>query len=936
MALPDDQLKFLDGGGDMGRRVRSYDWAKSPLGPPQNWPSALKTLVGVMLGANQPMFVAWGQARGAMIYNDAYAAMIGRKHPDALGRDFLNVFPEIEADLVPMVDAVYRGEAIHMDDIALNLDRDGVAREAHFAFSYTPVRNDTGAIVGLYCVATETTEQVGARRRLVAERERLAGWFQKAPGFIAVFDGPEHRFEFVNESYRQVAGERQFEGATIREVFPDLEGQAFFDMLDQVYTSGEPIVASDVPIRLQADPQSPARDAIIDFVYQPITDDAGKVTGIFVEGQETTERAAAEHAVRSSEARFRAAVTAVRGVVWTNSADGEMLGEQLGWSALTGQSQAEYEGYGWADAVHPDDARATIDAWNEAVGERRPFEFEHRVRRHDGVWRRFHIRAIPTFDEKGEITEWIGVHTDITDERAAQDALRESEAQFRGVAEALPGFVWTADEKGMLTYTSPRWHAYSGSTPEVSLGAGWAAFVHPEDQPRAFDQWASSLTCGEPYEVEFRLRAADGSYHWWLARASKQTETGDWIGTATELDAIVAARETLSRSRQELERLVAARTAELRDAEEQLRQSQKLEAIGQLTGGVAHDFNNLLTVIRGSVDLLRRPGITEERRDRYIEAISDTVTRAAKLTGQLLAFARRQALKPDVFDVVGGIAGIRDMLGTLSGSRVHVEMDLPDEALFVDADPSQFDTAIVNMAANARDAMAGEGTLTIGVRAVGDSVAVSVTDTGTGIAHEVQAQIFEPFFTTKGVGQGTGLGLSQVYGFAMQSGGDVQLRSAIGEGATFTLSLPRVPAPTEASSGTSDQPNAIDGQGICVLVVEDNPEVGQFAKQTLAELGFATVFAENGPIALAELAEGDTRIDVVFSDVMMPGMTGLELGEEIRRRHPGLPVVLTSGYSHVLAQQGSAGFDLLQKPYSMDQLSQTLLKAARRRQQASA
>jgi CheY-like chemotaxis protein len=275
------------------------------------------------------------------------------------------------------------------------------------------------------------------------------------------------------------------------------------------------------------------------------------------------------------------------------------------------------------------------------------------------------------------------------------------------------------------------------------------------------------------------------------------------------------------------------------------------------------------------------------------------------------------------------------MLETLSGSRVHVEMELPDEALFVDADPSQFDTAIVNMAANARDAMSGEGTLTIGVRASGDSVAVSVTDTGTGIAPEVQAQIFEPFFTTKGVGQGTGLGLSQVYGFAMQSGGDVQLRSGIGEGATFTLSLPRVAAPVETLPETSSAPNAIDGQGICVLVVEDNPEVGMFAKQTLAELGFETVFAENGPIALAELAEGDTRIDVVFSDVMMPGMTGLELGEEIRRRHPGLPVVLTSGYSHVLAQRGSAGFDLLQKPYSMDQLSQTLLKAARRRQQAS-
>jgi PAS domain S-box-containing protein len=798
------KLRFLDGGGDAGRVIRDYRWDKTTLGVPEDWPSELKTLAGVMLAANQPMFVAWGPTERRMIYNDAYATMIGNKHPSAIGTDTLEVFAEARDELTPLFNAVYRGEAINMADLALVLDRDGTPQEAHFAFSYTPIRDDAGSIVGLFCAVTETTE-----------------------------------------------------------------------------------------------------------------------------------RALGAKALRLSEARFRAAIGAINGVLWTNTADGEMLGEQPGWAALTGQSQCEYEGYGWADAVHPDDARATIDEWNLALGERRPFEFEHRVRRHDGEWRHFAIRAVPTMGDDGKITEWIGVHTDVTEERVAAHALRDSEAQFRGLAEALPGFVWTADAQGLLTYTSPRWHVYSDSTPEDSLGTGWASFVHPEDQPAAFAQWYRSIESGEPYEVEMRLRGADGEYHWWLARAQRNADDSlNWIGTATELDAIVAARETLARSREELERLVEARTAELRNAEEQLRQSQKLEAIGQLTGGVAHDFNNLLTVIRGSVDLLRRPGITEERRDRYIEAISDTVTRAAKLTGQLLAFARRQALKPDVFDVVGGIAGIRDMLGTLSGSRVHVEMALPDEALFVDADPSQFDTAIVNMAANARDAMAGEGTLTIGVRAVGDSVAVSVTDTGTGIAPEVQAQIFEPFFTTKDVGQGTGLGLSQVYGFAMQSGGDVQLRSAIGEGATFSLSLPRVAAPVETLPETSCAPNAIDGQGICVLVVEDNPEVGMFAKQTLAELGFETVFAENGPIALAELADGDTRIDMVFSDVMMPGMTGLELGEEIRRRHPGLPVVLTSGYSHVLARQGSAGFDLLQKPYSMDQLSQTLLKAARRRQQA--
>jgi PAS domain S-box-containing protein len=789
-------------------------------------------------------------------------------------------------------------------------------------------------------------------------------------------------------------------------------------------------------------------------VGNPQFDETGRYLGMVGTVFDIDDSAQSASELRASEARFRAAVDAVHGVLWTNSPDGEMLGEQPGWSALTGQSRREYEGYGWADAIHPDDARPTIDAWNDAVGERRPFDFEHRVRRHDGEWRHFAIRAIPALDEDGSIREWIGVHTDITDERAMQTALLESEENYRfavelhpqvawtalpdgqldhvaerwrewtgtsglgdtwgrglhaddlgysadawvhsvstgdpydvehrvartdgsfrwarsrafsrrdatgriikwygatediddrkraevqafeaarelrGVVDALPGFVWTADEQGLIEYTSPMWHAYSGSTPEQSVGTGWAAFVHPDDQPAAFAQWAASLETGEPYEVEFRLRDADGHYLWWLARAQWQSDSGRWIGTATELDAIVAARRTLTRSREELELLVDARTAELREAEEQLRQSQKLEAIGQLTGGVAHDFNNLLTVIRGSVDLLRRPGITEERRDRYIEAISDTVTRAAKLTGQLLAFARRQALQPDVFDAVSGVASIRDMLGTLTGSRIRIDMDLPDEALFVDADPSQFDTAIVNMAANARDAMSGEGTLTISVRASDDAVAVSVTDTGTGIAPEVQAQIFEPFYTTKGVGQGTGLGLSQVYGFAMQSGGDVRLQSDIGKGATFTLSLPRVPAPVEVLPATQDPSRTVDGQGICVLVVEDNPEVGMFAKQTLAELGYHIVFTENGTSALAELAKDHARFDVVFSDVMMPGMSGIELGEAIRARYPGLPVVLTSGYSLVLAQHGTAGFELLHKPYSLEELSRVLQQAAARR-----
>ena len=1053
-------MRFLDGGGDMGARIRAHEWGASPLGAPDAWPQSLATLVSVMLGATQPMFTAWG-GEHTMLYNDAYAELLGTKHPAALGRSFDEVWSEAMPDLDPLFERVFvGGEAIHMDDIGLTIDRGSGPSEAHFDFSYTPVRDAIGEVAGLFCACRETTAVVDAERRRRDEIERQRQWFDGAPGFVAVFGGPDHVYEFANQSHQALFGNRDVIGKGVREVFPDTSDQGFHELLDRVYTSGERFVGRDVPIQLMNEPQMQRH--YIDFVYAPIVGADGKVTGVFCEGFDVTEQHRAREALVRSEARFRAAIDAVRGILWTNSASGEMLGEQPGWAKLTGQSRAEYEGYGWADAVHPDDAAPTIDAWQVAVTERRLFEFEHRVRRADGEWRRFEIRAIPTLDEIGEIVEWIGVHTDITDERAAQEALSESEANYRfavelhpqvawtatpdgqldrvaerwrewtgttglgtswgaglhpddlgfttdawlhsvatgepydvehrvkridggfrwarsrafarrhesgaivkwygstediddrkaaevrafeaarelqGVVEALPGFVWTAAADGSAQYVSPTWFDYSGMRPENAGREGWVASLHPDDHARATARWEHSLATGEMYEVEYRLKDAHGDYHWWLGRARLQPASGQWIGTATELDAIVAARETLTRSREELEAEVLARTAELRATEEQLRQSQKLEAIGQLTGGVAHDFNNLLTVIRGSVDLLRRPGLTEDRRARYVDAISDTVTRAAKLTGQLLAFARRQALQPEVFDVGEAVQKTRDMIATLVGSRIAVEIRARAWPYFVDADPAQFDTAVVNLAANARDAMSGEGMLTIELEEVdaipairshpaipGRFVALSVRDTGTGISANRLDQIFEPFFTTKGVGQGTGLGLSQVYGFAKQSGGEIRVTSQPGEGATFTLYLPQSDAvPDDVADAV---PVAlVEGHGTCVLVVEDNEAVGDLARQALAEMGYRTTHAPDAERALALLIDSDSGFDVVFSDVVMPGMNGIELARIVRERYPDLPVILTSGYSNILAQEGSDGFDLLRKPYSMDELARALQAA---------
>jgi two-component system NtrC family sensor kinase len=387
-----------------------------------------------------------------------------------------------------------------------------------------------------------------------------------------------------------------------------------------------------------------------------------------------------------------------------------------------------------------------------------------------------------------------------------------------------------------------------------------------------------------------------------------------------------------------------AEAARRMEAEEALKHGQRLEALGQLTGGVAHDFNNLLTVIRSSVDLLQRPNLSSERRQRYVDAISNTVDRAAKLTAQLLAFARRQTLKPELFDVGKCVEGLRDMIGTLTGSPIEIVMRLPEEACFIYTDASQFETALINMAVNARDAMNGEGRLTIDVNAVAavpgpavqpktqhGFVAVSVQDTGVGIPQERFERIFEPFFTTKEVGQGTGLGLSQVFGFTKQSGGEVIVASEVGKGSTFTLYLPRVPGIERSQRLHSDESPPLGGDGMSVLVVEDNIEVGRFAADALTELGYATTLVDNAMDALAELTRDASAFDVVFSDVMMPEMTGLDLAQEIRRRQFDVPIVLTSGYSHMLSQSGAYGFELLQKPYSADQLSRILQKIGRGR-----
>ncbi|MFK4488977.1 ATP-binding protein [Bradyrhizobium sp. USDA 336] len=416
-----------------------------------------------------------------------------------------------------------------------------------------------------------------------------------------------------------------------------------------------------------------------------------------------------------------------------------------------------------------------------------------------------------------------------------------------------------------------------------------------------------------------------------------------------EIRALLEAREQTA---QELEKLVVERTRELEEANEQLRlemnertrveetlrQAQKIEAIGQLTGGVAHDFNNLLMVISGGLDMLDRQ-TDPNRRRRLMDGMIQAAQRGASLTKQLLAFSRRQKLRPQPVDVAAQIGGMRELLDRSLRGDVHVEFDFPEQLWPVEVDPGELELVILNLAVNARDAMPNGGTIIVrgenlpdlnDGEIAGDYVRLSVVDTGVGMPPEIMSRVFEPFFTTKDIGKGSGLGLAQVHGFATQSRGTVRIQSEVGRGTSIELYLPR------SSETPSGERHLIDltrvrpkksNQGQ-ILLVEDDNEVAALVSEMLGQLGYEVTLASSAAAALGALADG-RPIDLIFSDIMMPGgMNGVELAREIRKRRSDIPILLTSGYAEASVHEAeSAGIAILAKPYHIDELAAALAAA---------
>ncbi|WP_051503907.1 hybrid sensor histidine kinase/response regulator [Sphingomonas jaspsi] len=529
---------------------------------------------------------------------------------------------------------------------------------------------------------------------------------------------------------------------------------------------------------------------------------------------------------------------------------------------------------------------------------------------------------VPHVLEDGSVAGLILVIQDVTEQRAAEQALRESEQRFRRISDSAPVPMWVTRIDGSRDFVNQAYHDFFGFSDDERGQHDWQSAIHPDDRDDVIEGYLRQLERKESVELVGRFRRADGEWRW-LRSVSMPRVDGDgnvvgFIGTASD---VTEAKE----AEFALQRLVDERTADLEQTQDQLRQAQKMEALGQLTGGIAHDFNNLLTVVVGGLDLIAKR-VEDDRLKRYAESALSAAERGARLTAQLLAFSRVQRLEVQPTAIAPLIGEMAPLLRNVLGPGIDKMFDLDQSDLMVMADPTQLEVAVLNLAINARDAMPGGGTLSIATRPLtvegdpelddGDYVELSIQDTGLGMPDEVRARAFEPFFTTKDVGKGTGLGLSMVYGMARQSGGTARIESRDGKGTTVRLLFRRAGA-GEAIAATIN-PERNDGTAVddslCVLVVDDDPDVRAFIDASLQEFGHRTRLCGDARQALAQYEA--VRPDVVILDYIMPGLSGADVARQIRSLDPKQPILFVSGYSETDEIRAAApDAQLLAKPF---------------------
>jgi PAS domain S-box-containing protein len=603
----------------------------------------------------------------------------------------------------------------------------------------------------------------------------------------------------------------------------------------------------------------------------------------------------------------------------------------------------------WVQRIHSDDREATEKKFRDAIASGvREYAVQYRIiRPSDGETRWISVTSTIERDEAGRAVRLVGAHTDVTEQVVAEQALRQSEERYRKLADQLAELnatlaqrveektrerdrIWNvsqdllvvADRNGVWQTVNPAWTRTLGWSEAELLDRTSEWLEHPDDNGITRAQVKKLGADGTTVRFESRFRHRDGSYRWL-----------SWTGVS-DRDRIYAVVRDVTAEKAAAERL--------RATEEALLQSQKMEAVGQLTGGIAHDFNNLLTGIVGSLDLLQTR-LNQGRTDnvaRYINAAMTSANRAAALTHRLLAFARRQPLIPKNVDVNQLVVSLEDLLRRTIGETIDLGIVAAEDLWSTLCDPNQLESALLNLAINARDAMPDGGRLAIATSnarldsvtadtpalSPGDYVCITVTDTGVGMSAEVAARAFDPFFTTKPIGQGTGLGLSMIYGFARQSNGHVTIDSKVGQGTTVRLYLPRQHGDIAASHASAARTAEHAATGETVLVIEDEPIVRGVVLEMLAEQGYRTLEAIDGPSGLKILRSGQ-RIDLLVTDVGLPGMNGRQVADQAREGRPDLKILFITGYAESVAMADGflqPGMEMITKPFDLDHLAQRI------------
>ena len=942
MAKGIGEYRFLAGGGAMGQLIRKFDWARTPMGDPAGWPEPLRLALSIALHSAFPTAIYWGPEL-RLIYNDAWSPIPAERHPAALGEPAQQVWADIWDVVGPQLEQVLEtGEGFSTYDHFLPMQRGGLVRETYWDYSFTPIRAEDGSIVGILNQGHETTQRVLTERRTIAERERLRRMFEQAPGFMAMLRGPDHVFELVNHAYGQLIGHRDVLGRPVREALPDIAGQGFFELLDQVYRTGEAFVGKGMAVDLGPGLDASADQRFLDFVYQPIKEEDGAVSGIFVQGNDVSEERRARTELQGRQDQLSAFISQSTAGFAQVDLTGLFTLVNDRFCEITGWTRAELLQKTMQEITHPDDLPGNTPMFERAVSEGTPYVHEKRYVRPDGslVWVNNSVSVIRKPD--GEPYGVLAVSIDVTERRRIEEAIRENEARLRAITDNLPGgmvFQICTGKDGRerkFLYVSQSFEKLTGYPAQQVKEDPLLPYrtILPEDAPILAAAEERAILAMSPFDAEARFRRLDGEVRWGrIISAPRRQQDGSVIWDGIQIDITDHKRlaEELQKLNDSLEERVRERTVELERVHEQLRQSQKLEAMGQLTGGVAHDFNNLLTPIIGSLDLLTRKGARSEREQRLIGAALESAERAKTLVQRLLAFARRQPLQPGPVDVGEVITGMVDLVSSTSGPRIRLETQIAEGLPPALAERNQLEMAILNLCVNARDAMPEGGTLSIraslaerrpggaaGSRA--PYLQLSVSDTGLGMSEETAARAIEPFFSTKGVGRGTGLGLSMVHGLALQLGGELSIRSQLGLGTTIELYLPQAAvAPSQQARPPADVKAPGAGAGR-ILLVDDELSVRSTTADMLRELGYEVREAADAAAALRELEA--YLPDFVITDHLMPGMTGTELAHLVSERLPQVPTLIVSGYADI--EGLSPHLPRLTKPFRQHELAASL------------